>query len=740
MARTARVNLPNPLPAFSNGAVPVARGAVSTFIDRLHADYPTSKGHRRALRRLGCEFVYARQVPQRDYWGTLGLGYLVLVRFGSVLEERFGFAAEVPAFYTYHQDLHIRTVDSLGRLLDANPADVAPILPSDRQSIARGVWFLWSPDPRMDERLEAFSAPHRTLVPLVDCEDDDDDAMDQLREVSRRLYSRDLYDERGYVTGPHFYGRAKLTQSLSEGILQQKFHAVFGTRKTGKTSLMKQVGQSLSTAPTRKVAFAYQDLEHICSPFDGFPVSELLPDLVQAVRDALKAAGLRTAEVADASARASLLESRRAIDLLLQRLDPDEFLVLALDEIEYLCPPGAERATSCPGGSEVGQFFGSLRKLTQERSNFAFIVAGLASASVEAGTLFERPNPLFQYLIPHYLGPFTLDECAALLTDIGLRVGLDWTPEGIDAAFQATGGNAFLVRRLGSVVLASQPRDRVARVEIDGAVVSDCLPRWRTEVMPVVREIVSHVERFYPDDFALLELLSEDAGADTSAIADPAQFERLRNLGVIELHPTGVFRPSTILSLDPRTSGGQVARQRGKPPEEMRYPNGALSATDLIANGEGSHVEYKHSLRVPVGRDAPEKVLISEAMQALLGFFNSDGGTLLIGVSDRFEVVGIGPDLKRCKGSRDEFERLLTTKMREYLGPHSHRVKLQYEELSEGLVARLDVPRSDEPVWAHGGFDNAQLGRLHVRQNAMTVALDAKDAAVYMTNHFPRKG
>lgn len=306
---------------------------------------------------------------------------------------------------------------------------------------------------------------------------------------------------------------------------------------------------------------------------------------------------------------------------------------------------------------------------------------------------------------------------------------MDWGEDGIQAAIAATGGNVFLLRRLASILLHSLPEARIDRVCVSAEAVERVLPAWRTDVAPVVREILSHVQRFYPDDFALLELLSEDAAAVADAIDDESQFDRLRRLGVIEAEEGGTFKASRIVALDPRSRPALGVRKEG-------YPTSASPTGDLVSMGEGSQVEFKETLRVPVGREVPERVLVGEVMQAILGLFNAQGGSVLIGVSDQPNVVGLGPDLKRFKGSRDELERFLTAKMKESLGPHSHRVVLRWEEFPDGIVARLDVPRAPEPVWAQGGLEAAQLGRLQVRQNATTTGLDAKDATVYMANHF----
>ena len=50
--------------------------------------------------------------------------------------------------------------------------------------------------------------------------------------------------------------------------------------------------------------------------------------------------------------------------------------------------------------------------------------------------------------------------------------------------------------------------------------------------------------------------------------------------------------------------------------------------SDLIAGGEGATVEFKRSLARDVGRE-------------LCAFANAAGGTVLVGVTDAGEIVGV---------------------------------------------------------------------------------------------------
>ncbi|EQD77081.1 ATPase associated with various cellular activities, AAA-4, partial [mine drainage metagenome] len=67
--------------------------------------------------------------------------------------------------------------------------------------------------------------------------------------------------------------------------------------------------------------------------------------------------------------------------------------------------------------------------------------------------------------------------------------------------------------------------------------------------------------------------------------------------------------------------------------------NAALSVTDdllkAIQQGEDQHVEFKESV------DPSDKNKLKELVRSVIAFSNTDGGVIIIGVSDDCEIVGI---------------------------------------------------------------------------------------------------
>jgi hypothetical protein len=64
----------------------------------------------------------------------------------------------------------------------------------------------------------------------------------------------------------------------------------------------------------------------------------------------------------------------------------------------------------------------------------------------------------------------------------------------------------------------------------------------------------------------------------------------------------------------------------------------------LVRAGESDQVEFKSTLRWNLRRDTPAKEVEISAMKTMAAFLNSQGGTLLIGVADDGELLGIGND------------------------------------------------------------------------------------------------
>ena len=82
---------------------------------------------------------------------------------------------------------------------------------------------------------------------------------------------------------------------------------------------------------------------------------------------------------------------------------------------------------------------------------------------------------------------------------------------------------------------------------------------------------------------------------------------------------------------------------------QSRFSGQAVQATAdqlkaLVEKGEGPEVEFKSTMRMNLASGKPGKEIELAWLKAIVAFLNSQGGTLLIGVNDKGEFLGLSAD------------------------------------------------------------------------------------------------
>jgi membrane protein YdbS with pleckstrin-like domain len=125
------------------------------------------------------------------------------------------------------------------------------------------------------------------------------------------------------------------------------------------------------------------------------------------------------------------------------------------------------------------------------------------------------------------------------------------------------------------------------------------------------------------------------------------------------------------------------------------------SALELIAGGEGQHVEFKASLLWDYYRQAVNKDLYEPVMKNLAAFMNTAGGVLLIGVSDEGEVLGLERDFGALpKKNVDGFENAFNMAFNTMIGAEFRQyVLLAFDEIDGKTVCVLSAAPAGTPVY-----------------------------------------
>jgi hypothetical protein len=153
----------------------------------------------------------------------------------------------------------------------------------------------------------------------------------------------------------------------------------------------------------------------------------------------------------------------------------------------------------------------------------------------------------------------------------------------------------------------------------------------------------------------------------------------------------------------------------------------------LLMSDESARLELKASLRVPIDPPKPtdkrtagelERALEREVIETLAALLNTDGGTLIIGVTDDRKIVGIEVDYPRVKGSRDGWRQTFDHLVTHQLGTEVMKcIDLQLEPRHDRTIAVIRCSPRKEPTWVGD--------ELYVRCTASTEKLSTRHALAW---------
>jgi hypothetical protein len=157
----------------------------------------------------------------------------------------------------------------------------------------------------------------------------------------------------------------------------------------------------------------------------------------------------------------------------------------------------------------------------------------------------------------------------------------------------------------------------------------------------------------------------------------------------------------------------------------------------IIRQGEGAHLEFKSSLRWDMVESRTNRTLEGVILKTLSGFLNSHiGGTLLIGVADDGEIIGLEKDYATLKKpNQDGFEQALMTAISANLGADLCQfVHILFHVIDDKEVCRLIVSPATRPVFLEQG----NTPKFFVRTGGATRDLNIQEALDYVDGRWKR--
>ena len=211
--------------------------------------------------------------------------------------------------------------------------------------------------------------------------------------------------------------------------------------------------------------------------------------------------------------------------------------------------------------------------------------------------------------------------------------------------------------------------------------------------------------------------------------------EHLRNDDFEAFFKARIEALSDIVS---EAMGKPVARDQGTNEEErdveepLEDDEGeeAVALIDMIRAGESESVEFKSTLRTNLHTKKADKAIEHSALRTLAGFLNTDGGTLVIGISDNGKAVGIERD---NFPSTDKISLHLTNIVNAQLGANAMTlIHTSFDDFEDVRVLVANCQRAPTAVYLKDG--NVQ--RFYVRTGPATTELTGSAMVEYINQRF----
>lgn len=155
---------------------------------------------------------------------------------------------------------------------------------------------------------------------------------------------------------------------------------------------------------------------------------------------------------------------------------------------------------------------------------------------------------------------------------------------------------------------------------------------------------------------------------------------------------------------------------------------------ELIRKGEDEKTEFKSTLRVNLHTNEIDRKIEYATLKTIAAFLNSNGGTLLLGVSDKGEISGIEKDRFE---SNDKFSLHFTNIIKEKIGKkYLHLINIQSILAEEKTVLKINCQKSDKEVFLKPTPNEEEF---YIRAGPSSIQIKGSELIDYIERRFKEK-
>ena len=165
----------------------------------------------------------------------------------------------------------------------------------------------------------------------------------------------------------------------------------------------------------------------------------------------------------------------------------------------------------------------------------------------------------------------------------------------------------------------------------------------------------------------------------------------------------------------------------------LKSPVSQIEEFDLgmiLDGGESEAVEFKSTLRINLHTGQEDKQMELAVLKTLAGFLNTNGGTLIVGVSDDGAPVGVEADKF---SSEDKMSLHLVNIVKARMGAQTMiSLHMHFEDYEGRRVLAVRCVQSSVPVFVKDG----KIERFYIRTGPATTELSASQTQTFIKQRF----
>ncbi len=165
-----------------------------------------------------------------------------------------------------------------------------------------------------------------------------------------------------------------------------------------------------------------------------------------------------------------------------------------------------------------------------------------------------------------------------------------------------------------------------------------------------------------------------------------------------------------------------------------------MDLMEMIKAGENSSVEFKTTMRYDMRQNALNKKLEEVILKTIAAFSNAEGGTLIMGVDDDQNAVGLENDYRTLKnGTKDEFQLHLRNLVNHAYGVEfaTNNLNIQFPEIEDTEICVVEIKPGTKPLYSEVSDKNGNKSKkFYVRSGNSSPEMDITEVASYINQRF----